>query len=58
VNAQAPAIAADLHSWLDMLIDHVDDPTLRAAAMGGLGTHYQGNPDVAAAEQPHQGMTR
>jgi DNA-binding MarR family transcriptional regulator len=51
LNTHAPAIAATLYPGLDVLKDQVDDPGLRAAAVGELGAHYGGNPDVASAEQ-------
>lgn len=45
LEKQAPAIADDVNSWLDVLVEHVDDPGLLAAA-----GYHQVNPDVAAAE--------
>jgi DNA-binding MarR family transcriptional regulator len=51
LKKEAPAIAGDVNSWLDVLVDHVDDPGLLAAA-----GYHQVNPDVAAADQPHRGM--
>lgn len=49
LNAHAPRIATTLYAGLDVLKDQVDDPGLRAAAIGELGEGYRANPDVGSA---------
>jgi DNA-binding MarR family transcriptional regulator len=45
LEKQAPAVADDVNSWLNVLVEHVDDPGLLAAA-----GYHQADPEVAAAK--------
>jgi DNA-binding MarR family transcriptional regulator len=51
LNTHDPAIAAELYPALEALKDRVDDPELRAAALGELCALSHSKPDLVSAEQ-------
>ena len=46
-----PVIASGLYPTLELLKDQVDDPQLRAEALGGLSVLARSKPDLVSAEQ-------
>jgi len=52
LNTHAPAIAEVLYPGLSVVLDRVDDPGLRAAAVNELGGRGKGNPDATFPGQP------
>lgn len=53
LNNHDPAIAAELCPALDAFKDRVDDPELRAAALGELSVLSRSRPDLVSAERSH-----